>query len=118
MCILLPNYSVAEAVALAERVRREIEAASATGQGLKVTASLGVAGSPTHAMTATDLIRKADEAVYEAKDLGRNLVRVSGEPRPTASTPHVTERRQPETGGITEKEKEEIRARGLGPRNL
>lgn len=78
--LLLPNHSPDEATAVAERARRTLK-----GQpihGLSVTASFGVACFPDHADSAPHLLQAADRAVYEAKSLGRNLVRVSGEPPP------------------------------------
>src|SRR5258708_3965064 len=45
-----------------------------------VTASLGVALCPAHAMDADELIRAADHALYEAKGAGRNQVRIFAGP--------------------------------------
>jgi diguanylate cyclase (GGDEF)-like protein len=109
LAILLANHSSDEAAALAERLRRLIEATSVGSKGLHITTSLGVAELPGHARTADELLKRADEALYEAKELGRNLVRISGEPHPTATEPRVTSRRQPEPGGISERQAEKIR---------
>jgi diguanylate cyclase (GGDEF)-like protein len=45
-----------------------------------ITASFGVAASPLHGRTAESLLRNADEALYEAKHLGRNQVCVKPPP--------------------------------------
>jgi diguanylate cyclase (GGDEF)-like protein len=45
-----------------------------------VTASLGVALCPAHATDAEALLRAADQALYEAKEAGRNQVRMFGGP--------------------------------------
>ena len=67
----------------ANSVMKEIEATTIGPKGLKVTASIGVACLLDHATDAATLVEEADRAMYEAKNLGRNCVRVSGEPRPT-----------------------------------
>jgi diguanylate cyclase (GGDEF)-like protein len=73
--VVVPDQSVEGAERLAERCRREVELVSvdAEGEAVRVTASFGVAdaadaGSPEH------LIRLADEALYRAKEAGRNRV--------------------------------------------
>ncbi len=40
--------------------------------GLRVTASVGVAITPIHARTGFELLQRADDAMYLAKNLGRN----------------------------------------------
>jgi diguanylate cyclase (GGDEF)-like protein len=47
------------------------------GQVLKASASIGVAVFPEHALTAEDMIRAGDAAMYEAKRAGGNRVRVA-----------------------------------------
>ncbi len=77
--LLLPNYSVEEAVCLAERIRKDIEGAVVSSQHLNVTASFGVACVPENASDPKTVLEKADAALYEAKNLGRNCVRVGGD---------------------------------------
>ena len=80
--LLLPNLSVEEAVGLAERIRKDIEKTTVSSKSLKVTVSFGIASLPDHAKNSKTLLEKADAALYEAKNLGRNLVRFNGEPKP------------------------------------
>jgi diguanylate cyclase (GGDEF)-like protein len=75
VAVLLPNYSTEEAVALAERIRKDYQG-SDSGQKYGVTGSIGVACMPEHASTATDLFSCADRALYLAKASGRNAVTV------------------------------------------
>jgi diguanylate cyclase (GGDEF)-like protein len=109
VAILLPNYSSEEALALAERLRRTLEAGTWTSRQLKVTASFGVAVAPALASNAPDLLRLADAALYEAKHVGRNYVRLAGEPPPAASQPRQPDRREPPPGGVSETQMEELR---------
>jgi diguanylate cyclase (GGDEF)-like protein len=77
IAILLPETHSAEARELAERVRRAIERhpfAVARGQTTQVTISIGVAVFPDHADSPDALVAAADQALYLAKESGRNQV--------------------------------------------
>lgn len=76
--ILLPGVHDNEAVALAERVVRAIAQIPFRfeGQNLRLTTSLGIAYYPTHAADADDLVARADIAMYQAKNAGKNTWRV------------------------------------------
>ncbi|WP_378954812.1 diguanylate cyclase [Pelosinus sp. sgz500959] len=80
--IVLPVTSQSEAVKVGEKVRRNIKALMVTHQTSEVsdyvTVSVGVATVvPNNDMTSASLIAKADEALYQAKKKGRNLVAVA-----------------------------------------
>jgi diguanylate cyclase (GGDEF)-like protein/PAS domain S-box-containing protein len=76
--ILLPGILGNEAEVLADRVVRAIAQIPFRfeGQNLRVTTSLGIAYYPTHAVDADDLVARADIAMYQAKDAGKNTWRV------------------------------------------
>ncbi len=57
---------------VAERIRRKIEEARPDGPG--VTISVGVASYPEHGADFEALIKAADDALYKAKDAGKNRV--------------------------------------------
>lgn len=73
--LLLEYTEGPEALELAEGIRRQVEALEVMWEGerLPLTISLGIAIFPDlHAKTPEDLVELADEALYEAKDHGRN----------------------------------------------
>ena len=112
LVIVLPNHSLNEAITVAERARCDIETVSA--EGIRVSASFGVACFPDHGRDSASLIRCADEALYDAKNRGRNLVRGHGEPEPASSDPREPARKVAEPGRLTEAQKKEMRRRLLG----
>lgn len=74
-CCLLPQTDLPGALILAERFRQLIEEQTTTCQknDIKVTISLGVAEMMPDD-SAESLVKKADEALYNAKNYGRNRV--------------------------------------------
>jgi len=77
IAVLLPNYSVAEAFSLCERIRIALSLATFEGYPRKVTASFGIGCHPETTELAENLIKDADSAMYEAKRMGRNQVRIA-----------------------------------------
>ena len=81
--IVLPEATLSEARMIAERLRIAVESTPfpiATNRiPIHVTMSLGVAGYPMHASLPSNLIHKADLAVYYAKLMGRNFVVEAGD---------------------------------------
>jgi len=77
--VLLPQTQSKEAFLVAERIRQNIEhAIIATAQGkLKVTVSVGVSSITEDYPEIETLLKEADEALYSAKNDGRNQVCVS-----------------------------------------
>jgi diguanylate cyclase (GGDEF)-like protein len=76
--LLLPETNEASALALAERLRATIaETPLVIGQGqVKITVSIGVAQKDSECNNLEELLRRSDEALYIAKNAGRNCVRV------------------------------------------
>jgi diguanylate cyclase (GGDEF)-like protein len=74
-CVLLPSTTLAAATALAERIRTTCAAEPLTERAFKVTVSIGLTARPSTGVTRlNDLLARADEALYRAKDGGRNQV--------------------------------------------
>jgi diguanylate cyclase (GGDEF)-like protein len=74
--LLLPETSHSTALAAAERLRQAIEAATieCRGQIIRSTVSIGVAQPGETDTCADDAVRRADRALYRAKNGGRNRV--------------------------------------------
>ncbi|MDI6892554.1 MAG: GGDEF domain-containing protein [Actinomycetota bacterium] len=76
--VLLPQAGKEEAVLVAERVRQSVEKLEFEGDReqpiVKRTISGGVATYPSDSKDSSGLIVKADEALYEAKESGRNKI--------------------------------------------
>ncbi|HNW92224.1 MAG TPA: sensor domain-containing diguanylate cyclase [bacterium] len=89
MAVILPETGLAPAAAVAERIRQAIAALRIpTEQGeVQVTTSFGVAVWHEALADKDALIRAADEALYAAKDAGRNRVMLAGHQSPTPVEP-------------------------------
>ncbi len=81
-CLIVRDVPVRSALLLAERLRARIQAMEVSFEGvsLRVTASIGVAAmtSCVPPVTPEGLLARADEALYRAKESGRNRVAVAG----------------------------------------
>lgn len=77
--VLLPDTDEIGAIKVAETIRANVEAMKMEHKDSKisdvVTVSIGVATFDKHSLVAPEnLVQKADEALYEAKNSGRNKV--------------------------------------------
>lgn len=70
--IILPDCNGEEAFYVAENIRRDIEANLKIDGSYKVTISQGISNFPLHTQMREEMIPKADQALYYAKDNGRN----------------------------------------------
>ncbi len=81
MVLVLPQVSPRKSLPLAERIRTAISEWPFRGatdtHRVKLTISIGIAGMPAHAKTKSELIERADQALYLAKEEGRDRVTVS-----------------------------------------
>jgi diguanylate cyclase (GGDEF)-like protein len=80
LLVILPACPLADAVLKAEMLRSRVESLSEM-HGVAITASFGVASVPETSSGRDDVIPMADSALYDAKQAGRNCVRVA-ETRP------------------------------------
>jgi len=71
--LLLPDTGLDDAGAIAERIRAHIEASVVPGVG-PITLSVGVACRRTPEDSASEVLKRADDNLYRAKESGRNRV--------------------------------------------
>lgn len=78
--IVLTETTAKEATVTAERIRAQVSEifCSVVNKPINVTLSIGIAQSELRDTSPTDLITRADNALYEAKKAGRNQARVVG----------------------------------------
>lgn len=79
--VLLPETPLHGARRVAETLRREIAERPVpwSGEALTVTASFGLAQTMPGEVNVQAVIARADQALYRAKDDGRNCVRIAAE---------------------------------------
>ncbi len=101
--VILPEATAEEALKIAEKIRKAVSFHSFDiNGGLHLTCSIGVACYPEHECEQDALISAADQAMYGAKHLGRNQVRLVSDPAVTVLL----------NGEATEGGREEIALRG------
>jgi diguanylate cyclase (GGDEF)-like protein len=89
--LILPETNLGGGLAVAEKLRLATHGTvfcDRGSDGVRLTISIGVACFPEHASAPEELLRAADEALYEAKLQGRDRV-VTATPRllPLAARP-------------------------------
>jgi diguanylate cyclase (GGDEF)-like protein len=74
--LLMPETSLPQAQIVAERLRSEVAGGSsvAAAHAIPATVSIGVATSDAAMNDVSDLMKAADQALYDAKRAGRNRV--------------------------------------------
>lgn len=74
--VMLPHTTLAESVAVAERMREKVAETpyDVEGKSIRVTVSFGVANAADESEAAAAVIRRADEGLYRAKQEGRDRV--------------------------------------------
>jgi diguanylate cyclase (GGDEF)-like protein len=77
--VLLPDLMVKQARQTAERIRQQIAALSPASLSTAITVSIGITSKTDDDDVAT-LVQRADAAMYDAKEAGRNRVAVLAAP--------------------------------------
>lgn len=76
--VILRNVNRKEAVNIGEKIRTNIQSIRIPGVEDSITVSIGISQFPKHSQFKEELIEKADQALYSAKEKGRNRVKVWG----------------------------------------
>jgi diguanylate cyclase (GGDEF)-like protein len=86
--VVLPNTTLDTALSIMERLRLSALAIQlpSSGEGLRVSISAGLATNEHGASTLDSIVAAADAALYDAKDRGRDAVRIANESYRMAST--------------------------------
>ncbi|MGI5068092.1 diguanylate cyclase DgcA [Treponema denticola] len=84
--VMLNNTSASAAMAVAERIRKSVEEKSIMydGKKINVTISIGVSSYNFDLESAKSIVERADKALYESKQNGRNHVTLSKNNLPKA----------------------------------
>jgi diguanylate cyclase (GGDEF)-like protein len=74
--LLAPDTDTKRAHIIGERIRSQVESSRpmVSDQQITIRVSVGIASYPAHASCVTELIKRADQAMYNAKGLGKNQV--------------------------------------------
>ncbi len=77
--VVLPNANAQESQVIAQRIRAQVEQTPflIDGSEIRLTISIGLAAYPQHAETSEQIIRMADEALYQGKNKSRNIVYIA-----------------------------------------
>ncbi len=94
--LLFPNTVREEALLTLEKIRAAVAGKSPFLQGegmhgLRITISAGISSYPVDANTESELKRKADQALYRAKKVGKDKIRLAHEEKMAPKTSHYTQ---------------------------
>lgn len=70
--VVLPDTKANDGEKIAEKIRKVIEKSNLINENYPITISLGLSSYPEHGQSEEELIEKADQASYIAKETGRN----------------------------------------------
>ena len=89
--IIFPLTEREQAFLTMERIRVQVETQERFGEvGTKITITVGIAAYPIDGSTESEILRKADQALYRAKKTSRNSIRLAYEEKMAPKTSHFT----------------------------
>ncbi len=108
-CVIFPGVEREQALLRMEAFRAEVAAQPGFEEGgvkveMQVTISGGIAAYPIDSEEASDLLRKADTALYRAKLSGRNKIVLAYEERMVPKTAHFPQSQLERLAALARKE--------------
>jgi len=89
--LIFPDTEREQAFLILERIRAEVEGRQTFRDlGVQVTITAGIAAYPIDGSMENEILRKADQALYRAKKMGRNTIRLAYEEKMAPKTAHFT----------------------------
>lgn len=89
--LLFSNTEREQAFLALEHIRAEVDAQKKFGDVLtQLTITGGIAAYPIDGSSESEILRKADQALYRAKKAGRNSIRLAYEEKMAPKTSHFT----------------------------
>ena len=89
--IIFPDTEREQAFLTMERIRAQVETQERFGDvNTRITITGGIAAYPIDGSTESEILRKADQALYRAKKTGRNSIRLAYEEKMAPKTSHFT----------------------------
>ena len=89
--LLFPGMVREQVFLIMEKIRTAVEAQTKFGSvATNITITAGIASYPIDGNTESEIVRKADQALYRAKVTGRNIIRLAYDEKMAPKTSHYT----------------------------
>ncbi len=89
--LLFPGMVREQVFLIMEKIRTAVEAQTKFGSvATNITITAGIASYPIDGNTESEILRKADQALYRAKVTGRNIIRLAYDEKMAPKTSHYT----------------------------
>jgi len=89
--LLFPGMVREQVFLIMEKIRTAVEAQTKFGSvATNITITAGIATYPIDGNTESEILRKADQALYRAKVTGRNIIRLAYDEKMAPKTSHYT----------------------------
>jgi diguanylate cyclase (GGDEF)-like protein len=89
LAALLPNHTVGEARAVADRIQEAFSRFELKQYSERITLSIGIASYPGACASAEELFKRADGALYDAKEAGRDQICLAADGAAPTSAPSL-----------------------------